>query len=191
MACARPVPPVPLDSAVCFQYGPIDMQNRWLLRTPFGDFRFKEGRLGRADGTPVEFDFELVSAILFFASCDLQARTPDALAAVMALRSSSESIHARFTSKGHCDVAPPQIEELNVWLERAVGDGRVRIERQTLCRTRAKQRPVTSQEKRPVSPTESAEAPPDEDECLPCQARARASARVLREAAEQGVPFVA
>jgi hypothetical protein len=87
--------------------------------------------------------------------------------------------------------APPEDGEVLDQLAHAVATGKVR-----LAKTLAE--PLSSWGARveeelvaPVVRPEPAPAPDAEDICWPCLQRATASARALREAAADGVPFVA
>jgi hypothetical protein len=166
------------------------MSNTWIVRTPGHDFRFVERRR-YGQGEPVDVDSESAKDALFFATCELHDRDPEALEATLELYFRVSSARTDIMQYDVQNLSPNQVEQLATWLTRAVASGLVGIQKQVAVRTRPWKRLDEAPVLGPVSADTEPESLPKEDICWPCQRRAAASARTLCAAAKAGAPFVA
>lgn len=165
------------------------MSSPWIVRTPGQDVRFIENRRG-ARGEPVGVNSETANSALFFATCELYDRVPEALGATLELYFRLNSTRAVIAQRDAQNLSSNQIEHLVTWLTRAVASGLIGIQKQVPVRTRPRNRVDEGQVLGPASVDVAPESVLAEDICWPCLKRAAASARTLRAAASAGAPFV-
>ncbi|WP_437683352.1 hypothetical protein [Sorangium sp. So ce131] len=87
--------------------------------------------------------------------------------------------------------APPEDGQVLDQLARAVAAGRVRLTALQATPHASWGKMVEEEPATPAAQPARAPAPEQEDVCWPCLQRAAASAQTLREAAANGVPFIA
>jgi hypothetical protein len=161
-------------------------QDRWTIATPFGDIELTidEPALPRD-----QEDFEADSLAQTICYC-IDTRDPAVTRAVVEIFCKQRRWQMPFgfdpqqLTDEHIDALRPELRE---FVLHGAESGVLKFrELDTFVAGIVEETAEVTPELQP--PTE--ESPPEQDVCLPCQQRAAASARTLREAAASGAPFV-